>query len=402
VPTRPPAPALAAALLLLPAAASCIAMNPSVVDPDAWLGGRVAPAGIYGDADGDRTPGGTLLPVLDLRVDPMERLFLVNFRGDPVYEGVELQTFPGAGGVRLLLWRADTVDVYDPPGRTFDEATDRRGIEALVSPRTVTFQRADFDWRFRTTEHGLDAGVRLVDREGREIVVDVVETRGTPQTGALIAPVGAISDDPDYLPLFFLDEFALVKRGGTRVRVEVDGMSRELERMTRLLRGPASYFTRYADRVVIAHWNERREGWLDPVPLDPGAEAVEAGGFTWHLAWRGGRSEVPRAVAHAGGDSLVFRFAPPLPEMTALAPGAALDGRFVIGVNAVEGILAGTYRVAREGDQVTLVFQPLRAWQPPIVRGPSWVSTYRYEAALDLAGPVPLLRGGWTRVEGRR
>ncbi len=407
--TRAAGQALAWVLVPL-SAASCIAMNPSVVDPDAWLGGRTAPAGIYGDA-----PGGTLIPVLDLRIDPMERLFLVNVRGDPVYEGVELQTFPGAGTegaagsadpaareVRLLLWRADTVDVYDPPGRSFDAARDRQGIEALVSPRAVTFQRGDFDWRFRTTEHGLDAMVRVVDREGREVVVEVEETRGTPVKGALIAPVGAMSDDPDYLPLFFLDAFALVKRGGTRVLVEVDGMSRELERMTRLLRGPASYFTRYADRVVIAHWNERREGWLERVDVEPGEESVEAGGFTWHLGWREGRPEVHRAVAHAAGDSVAFRFAPPLPELEALAPGAAVEGRFVVAVNAVEGVLAGTYRVRRDGDRVALVFEPLRAWQPPIVRGPSWVSTYRYEAALDLSGGVPLLESRWTRVDGRR
>lgn len=34
---------------------------------------------------------------MDVRIDPMDRLFLVNIADDPVYEGVDLQTFPGHG-----------------------------------------------------------------------------------------------------------------------------------------------------------------------------------------------------------------------------------------------------------------------------------------------------------------
>ncbi len=95
----------------------------------------------------------------------MERLFLVNFGDDPIYEGVELQTFAATDGgppeARVLLWRPDTVDVYDLPGRTFDEDVDRGRLEALLSPRDATLQRTDFDYRFGITEHGLDAALQI-------------------------------------------------------------------------------------------------------------------------------------------------------------------------------------------------------------------------------------------------
>jgi hypothetical protein len=383
-------------------AGGCITMNPSVVDPDAWLRGAAAPAELYanGAAIASR-PAPALLPVLDVRIDPMDRLFLVNIADDPVYEGVELQTFPRPGSepeVRVLLWQRDTVDVYDRPGREFDEAADRRGLEALLSPRVVTQQRADFEYRFLTTQHGLDAALRITDRQGREVVVEVIETRGAPVRGGLIAPVGATSAAPDYLPVFFLDEFALVKRAGTRVHITIDGERRAPQKLPRIMRGPASYFSRYSDRVVIAHWNERREGELGPVPVAPGTRLVEAGGLAWHLTWTGGRAEVDAAVARQGDDAVTLRFAPPLPELPALVDGARLEGRFVINVNDVPGVVAGEYAVARSGDQAELVFRPQLAWQPPIVRGPSWVSTYRYEARVDLAPDVPVLRSGWTRA----
>jgi hypothetical protein len=382
-------------LLASLALAGCVTMNPSVVDPDAFLGARANPVAAYGPAGAP-----VILPVMDVRIDPIDRLFLVSFADDPVYEGVELQTFPRPDGepdVRVLLWRPDTVDVYDSSGRVFDEAVDRRTIESLVSPKVVTMQRAEFEHRFNITEHGLDAAIRIRDREGRDVAVEVIETRGTPVTGGLIAPVGATSAAPDYLPVFFLDEFALVKRRGTQVTISVDGHARSPAKMTRLIKGPASYFTRYSNRVVIAHWNERREALLSARPVVHGERTVAVNGIEYHLAWNGDRPEVAAAVAAQGEDAVTFLFSPALPDFGALSPDARVDGRFVINVNEVPGVVAGEYQVERRGDSVHLVFQPLDAWQPPIIRGPSWVASYRYEAEIDLTGDAPLLRSHWVR-----
>jgi len=377
------------------AISGCVTMNPSVVDPSTFLGDRRVPVEVYAS---HAEP--TLLALLDVRIDPMERLFLVNFAGDPTYEGVEIQRFPGAGegdGVRVLLWRPDRVDVYDPPSRIFDEVLDRRTMEALLSPRAVTLQRASFDHRFRVTEHGLDAAVRIRDRDGREIDVEVVETRGTPSIGALIAPLGASSSSPDFLPLFFLDEFALVKRSGTEVRVSVDGQERELAKMTRLMKGPAAFFTRYSNRVVIAHWNERRDVLLEPIRLSVGTERVTVGRLEWVIQWNERRAEIRSVVAREGDSVMTFHFSPALPEVQALRPGSRVEGRFVIDVNNVAGVVAGEYAVERVVGTARLVIQPLKAWQPPIVRGAPWVASYRYEAEVDLQSDLPRLRSRWIR-----
>jgi hypothetical protein len=160
----------------------CVSMNPSVVHPESYMGSSTNAPEVYRSV----LPP-VLLPVTDVRIDPMDRLFLVNVGDDPIYEGVELQTFPAADGgppeARLLLWRPDNVDVYDLPGRTFDEDVDRCGLEALLSPREVALQRTDFDYRFGITEHGLDAALRIRDREGRLVEVEVVETRASGWSG---------------------------------------------------------------------------------------------------------------------------------------------------------------------------------------------------------------------------
>lgn len=95
---------------------------------------------------------------------------------------------------------------------------------------------------------------------------------------------------PGFLPVFFLDDFAFVRRRGAEIRIGIDGHQRSPQTLTRLVQGPASYFTRYSTRVVLAHWNKRWAAVMEPASLDLGAKVVEAGGLEWH-------NEVPGVVA---------------------------------------------------------------------------------------------------------
>jgi hypothetical protein len=375
-------------------ATACVALQPSVVEPDEYLGAHENPASIY-----ESTLEPSLLPIFDVRFEPMERVALVNFSDDPVYNGIELQTFdtPDGGESALaLLWRRDgVVDVYMTPNHRMDEVA-RRSLENLLN--RITVQPASFEYRLNVTEHGLDAALAMRDREGRDVRFEVVETRGTPRLGALIAPVGAQVEQPAYLPIVFLDDFALVRRRGARIEISIDGERRAPEKMTRLVRGPASYFTRYSTRVVIANWNERREARLHPLPVPPGATEVRDGNLSYRLAWNAGAPEIATLVAHAGSDRLTLRFAPALPAIQAMRPGVRVDGRFVINVNDVDGVVAGEYHVQRSDDGVYLALQPLDAWQPPILDGAPWVASYRYEAVVS-AGPGGMyLKGQWHRA----
>jgi hypothetical protein len=378
--------------------AGCVDMQPSIVEPGKYLGRQSNPEGIYRE-----DAAATVLPVFDIRFDPMDRLMLVNFADDPVYEAIELQIFDaedgGESALVLLARRGGDVDVFTTRNHVLTDDS-RAGIEALMTPGTVTFQTADFAYRFIVGPHGLDAALDLVDRAGKLVSFEIVETKGEPRIGALIAPVGARSSEPEYLPLIFLDEFALVKHSGTRIRITIDGHDRQPDKMTRLLKGPAVYFTRYATRLVIASWNERREAALQPVSVAPGETTAEAGGMSWRLRWNGAHPETESVTATTGRDIVEFQFSPALPDLAALREGVDLAGRFVISVNDVPGITAGDYRVARAGDEVTLEIQPRLAWQPPILKGPSWVASYRYEARVDLSAEVPVLTSAWSRVDG--
>lgn len=56
---------IAAVAVTVPVLAGCVSMRPSVVDPQAFLGERAVPTGIYGEA---AQP--TLIPFKDIRIEP--------------------------------------------------------------------------------------------------------------------------------------------------------------------------------------------------------------------------------------------------------------------------------------------------------------------------------------------
>lgn len=67
-----------------------------------------------------------ILPIR-LGIDPMERLLVADFKGDPEFQGIEQQVFDdpiNGKGMRVLRYRKDgKVDVYWQPGVRVDKNT---------------------------------------------------------------------------------------------------------------------------------------------------------------------------------------------------------------------------------------------------------------------------------------
>ena len=85
-------------------------------------------------------------------------------------------------------------------------------------------------------------------------------------------------------------------------------------------------------------------------------------------------------------------------DVAALKSGLRLEGRFVINIDGVDGMVAGDYQVVTTKTEAQLELQPQDAWQPPDVEGPPWVSTYRWRAGLKLDGDRLQLTARWSRT----
>jgi hypothetical protein len=285
------------------------------------------PLDIYRDA-----PAEQLYSPFHLRIDPMDRLLLINFTEDPdeIYIGFEPQIFDDAvhgKGMLVIGWRADgRVDVYHQPSLTLDPNTyDIAGAglaEMLARPLSDAY--------FNVTETGVEAHFAFDDALGRPISVTIQEnSQRQRRPFGLLAPMGGAATAPSVLPLVILHDFYFVRRADTTVSVNVNGQERRLDNLPMPIDGSRMYFTRYSPDVMIGGFNPAHDGPLTPLERVSATEA-RAGDLIYDLADNHGRTEIVQMRRAFNGRELTAVFNPPLPNLLNLADGAATSGQFTI------------------------------------------------------------------------
>lgn len=353
-----------------------------------------------------------------LRVEPMERLLLINWQEGQFYKGAEPQWLDDeqhGQGLLVILYRVDgKVDVYHQPGLRLNPAAYQ--IEAGLGQLVPTdFERA----RFQITAEGLDVDIAFADLDGRPIALRIHE-QGGERAGrfALLAPLGETIEAPEAMPLFFLYDFSFVKVGGTEVRLSVAGEEHQMMKLPVPLGGHRVYLTRYCGDPFISFWNEGTEGPLPGMALQ-NFGPVTLNGVRYALVQHEGYNEIAamaRGLPAPDGEpgrQVRISFHPAFPDVTALRDGARVSGRFRIGMapDGEAGEVGGEWHVTRYGDLVRLDLRPSEGWQPgeralmprlifTLVRPfKQWPKSYEWTAIVDLSKPgEPHIKSGWRRL----
>lgn len=365
------------------------------------------PADVYGD----QASAGFVSPVR-LERDPMEWLFIYNFDDDDEYEGLELQYFdhPDKGqGAATFMWRKDgKVDFYLMPGVRIDRE------KAEVGSGVGEWTEQDFDFTFAITPQGVQCTVDLVLKDGRPLRLVLREHRqrfGKPLT--ILAPMGISIANPRFMPLFWMTDIDLARVAGTEATLTIGDANHPPSRLPVPIpySGQFSYFVRACPDPLIVPVNAQHDGPL-PVLAAETAAAGASDGMIYDLRARDGHHEIARAAIQTDKHEVSLRLTPPLPALLDLRDGANVAGRFALGVDEHESIIAGLYRVERVGDDVTLLMRPTDNWQPhgslmerltmyffpPFFR--TWPKTYEWSAVVKLdADGEPVMQSQWRRIE---
>ncbi len=369
------------------------------------------PAAFHPSAIYDETPSNAFVSPVRLEPDPMERLFLYNFEGDDVYNGLELQLFdhPAKGrGAAALMWRKDgKVDFYMTPGLRLD----RDKVEVGAGVDEWLFQ--DFDYRLEGTPQGVDCAVSLTLKDGRPVRLVVREHRPPGRPLTILAPMGTDIRNPHFFPFFWLMDIDLVRVSGTEARLQIGETTYPPLRLP--VPVPHSrafvYFVRFCADPLLVLVNRRYEGPLLAVTPDR-ATGFQHEGMACDLAFREGRYEMARASLREGVHEVSLRFSPPLPALLDLKDGAAVEGEFALGVDDRTAVLRGAYAVRRLGPEVQVGLHPTSNWRPhgtllqrlTLWLFPSvfrtWPKTYAWSASLDLSeGPGKVtMSSRWRRT----
>jgi hypothetical protein len=347
----------------------------------------------------------------------MERLLLLNVQNSDVYKGIEPQWFDDemhGRGLLVILYRVDgKVDVYhqatvrpNPDGYAQLEA----GLGEMV---VCNFERA----HFTIGRGGVNADIAFRDQAGREIAVAVRE-KGQNRAGrfALLAPLGHSIENPEEMPLFFLYDFSFVRVRGTELAFTVDGTRQKIPKLPVPMGGGRVYIARYCADPLIAFWNPAQQGPLPGAAVD-GPGAVTMAGVEYEVVEDNGRYALAAMAAgrpgHAAYPARQVRvtFDPPLPNVTELADGEAIAGRFTAASAPEAGRVSGTWAAERRGRQATLRLRADDGWQPGepsltprliffLIRPfKQWPKTFEWTATIDLDGdPAPTIDSRWRRV----
>jgi hypothetical protein len=369
---------------------------------------RHAPS-IYGSA-----PSGLFYSPFTLKVDPMERLLLINFEGDPdaTYVGFEPQYFADSingHGLRLVAWRIDgRIDVYQQPGLRAEPAE-----FDLVGQGLADLMERPFDGaRFEITTTGVDVYLAFEDRDGRPVVIRVKEnSQKETQPFPLLAPVGSGTVAPPALPLFFLYDFYFVRRSGTDIEVRIGDRTHELDSMPFPVDGSWMYYTRYSADPFMIQWNPAHDGPL--TPMEPDATGVaQDGQLSFEVATNAGHHEIQRIRTATERHEVTMSFTPPVPDIPALRDGASVAGSLVISADSGIGQVSGDYEIERTGDRTLMRLHPSGGWQPAERRWTlrflyrvasifrEWPTTYLWTAELT-TGPdgTPTMQSRWERTD---
>lgn len=357
----------------------------SVIDPKKYLGNHVNTADIYGQ------PGnGKFYSPFNARVAPMDKLLLVNFEDDPEYEAIELQTFDDRRGraARVLMYRhAGPADYYYSDAAFIDPAETARNY---VVP--------DMQYVFKVTASGLDAALRMKDKNGKSIEFVLKETNHRKWAEGFLAPVGGSEAVTfDHFPFYFLKNMNFMPRKGTAPLIKVGGIPRSPATLPVPVNWEMVYLVRYADSPIIGQWNKPYSGEL-PALRPAQTPVYQDGKISYELVDNTGHLEIRRMICRGDRHEISFEFSPAIPDMLSIKNGTEVNGRFSAGADAVLGIVAGTYHIVRRGPVIEMSILPLEGWQP--FPGTIWVKTWAWKGVLtiDSNGRV-FLKSGCTRIK---
>jgi hypothetical protein len=349
---------------------------------------------------GNRSLCRVVLPIR-LGIDPMERLLVASFKGDPEFEEFEPQVFddPVNGkGMRVLRYRKDgKVDVYWQLGVRVDRCTFTVGagigdfVETTIEPA-----------HFEITKSSLDLHVAFTDTQGRKVELRVHEDTQGKSGFPLLAPVGADIKNPHQLFLVYMPNIDLVRRSGSLVEGRIGDRILRPASLPILLNWHRVWFVRYVPNPIIGTLNPPMSR---PVVVElPAPGSIEVEGMTVVVD---GDGSVTRISAGQEPCRVEIDFFSGFPNLLDLASGGSAAGRWSIRIAGIS-ITGGTYSASRESDRVAVELDVTENWKPSglplsmviftqMVRSfRTWPTTYKWHGVVEL-GAKPIMASTWER-----
>ncbi|MFD2203076.1 hypothetical protein [Shivajiella indica] len=345
-----------------------------------------------------------LINPFEIRIDPMERLLLVNIEKDPdaIYKGFEPQYFNdeiNGKGLLVIAWRLDLkVDLYFQKGLTLNPQKYDIAGNGLRAMKEVAFEKN----KFLINQAGVQVEIVFNDLESRKIEIKVIENHDKERKPfGLLAPMGDAATQPSALPLVYLHDFYFVRRKKTEACLRINGKEHKIDRFPFPLDGTWMYFMRYSSDPFIVTLNPSQSGVMKE-------SAVNEGDII--LTKNGSAEEIKSLIGKRGRHQVELNFDPPFPQVNLLKDRVNLEGNFEIKGHISTGRIIGRYWVKKSEGQANIQLQPTGGWEPNEKKlairflysvakiFKRWPKTYLWSANLIQDGGTWQMDSKWERI----
>lgn len=196
----------------------------------------------------------TYLPII-VKYSSIRKLAIIPFEKSPdiIYRGFELQFIEGepyGKGYRIIAYRNDKyVDVYDDMTLNFIE---NERFNVTENGHNKHVQTAINNVQFCKVDNNQIISFEFVDIQNRKIFVHIEEqTKKKSKTMNLLAPVGAGSLNPEYLPVFFLYDFDLMRKSKSIDCCSIDGKDIKIDSFPMPINGQSRLYARYSNECEL-------------------------------------------------------------------------------------------------------------------------------------------------------
>ena len=360
------------------------------------------------DTYGDLYDGYTVNPFV-IHHNPMQKLAIINFEKNPdrLYKGLELQYFDDelyGTGYRLLAYRQDGyVDVYDDMNlhSVEDESFDVAG-KGLGEHIRTTIENPSLE----VVEGNFRISFSFQDKLKRKVVVEIKEKSKKKTAGMnMLAPIGATTEAPNYMPLFFLYNFDFLRKTDTDIRVQMDGEDIRQDNFPFPLPKDLQwrYYSRYSmdcHMIEFLYTGTRR---LKRIQLQGAGELIDQ-----HFRYRFKDANIVSIQLRQAKHPFRIDFTEAFPNVLQLKNGESHAGCFKAMADEPMGEIAGVYSVVQNNGTVDIELKPDEGWKAVpnswltrILFGKNslfakWPKTYLYQQSINLATLESVAK--WQRI----
>lgn len=334
-----------------------------------------------------------------LAVEPIKRLLVVSFKGDPEYEMIEPQYYDDlcfGKGLRVLMYRTDKkIDVYYQPDVFFDSTTFAVGKGLGIASKVQMSPD-----RFEILKTGVDVDIAFTDYKGRRIELLIKENSVNHDRLPFLAPVGNDMEKPSKLLLAYMQEFDFVNREGTIIHAQVGDRKLTPSKFAIKRNGQKTYFARYASKLTIGEINPPNTALF---VLENAQGNIKTGIHNFSL---NKEQMVTNYWLDYGTDRIDIKFENGFPNLLSLPQNQQVKGTWIYSVSGTV-LTGGEYSLLRKGDLVLIEMDVTKKWEPKdlplslraftyFVRSfRVWPTTYKWSGRANLMDMS--IQGSWIR-----